>query len=197
MGHPEIEKSLPHDDYLERAILGAIISEHPQASELADTLQLDDFFDLRHQKILAQILRLREKGEPVGLLSVHDGLSQAGQLEAAGNSGYVAGLVDGVPRGSQMTASAESLRDMAIRYRSAGPIHRRIPRRGACRAHSRDRNWQEFGSWPNSCTRLPRWLLCPFLFWGNECHSSRGAGALASGKRSSAQDAPQRFINGK
>ena len=115
MGHPEIEKSLPHDDYLERAILGAIISEHPQASELADTLQLDDFFDLRHQKILAQILRLREKGEPVGLLSVHDGLSQAGQLEAAGNSGYVAGLVDGVPRGSQMTASAESLRDMAIR----------------------------------------------------------------------------------
>lgn len=109
----EIEKPLPHDHYIERAVLGAIIAEHPQASELVDTLRRDDFFDPRHQTILAKMQELREAGGLPGLVNLHDVLGAAGQLDGAGGTPYVAGLADGLHRGGDMLSGARSLRRMA------------------------------------------------------------------------------------
>jgi replicative DNA helicase len=113
MDRPGLDKPLPHDDYIERAVLGAIISEHPQAGELVDTMRQDDFFDQRHQRIFAQAQELRESGQSVGLLNLHDGLSRRGQLECSGGTDYVACLADGVHRGGDLLHGAGSLRRMA------------------------------------------------------------------------------------
>jgi replicative DNA helicase len=110
---------------MERAVLGAIISEHPQAGELVDTMRQDDFFDQRHQAIFAQVQALRESGQSGGLLNLHDALSRAGQLDRAGGEAYFASLADGVHRGSNLLSGAGSLRRMAtlrVLARSADQI---------------------------------------------------------------------------
>jgi replicative DNA helicase len=46
----------PHDDLMERAVLGAILAGHSQSIELLDTLKQEDFFNTWHRKIVCSIL---------------------------------------------------------------------------------------------------------------------------------------------
>ena len=86
---------LPHDDHMEKAVLGAILSGHPQSAELLDTLKTEDFFNKFHKRIAASLLAVSSAGSRPDLLSVHDELNRNGETEAAGGISYVAGLVDG------------------------------------------------------------------------------------------------------
>jgi replicative DNA helicase len=110
---PAIDKPLPHDDLMERAVLGAILAGHPQSIELLDTLKPEDFFNAFHKKIAASILALNGVGSRPDLLAVHDELSRNGEAEAAGGIAYVAGLCDGVALKSDVLYVLRGLRRMA------------------------------------------------------------------------------------
>src|SRR5215469_9120820 len=112
MAQPELTKPLPHDDYIERTVLGAILAQHPQASELLDNLQAQDFFDSRNRKIFMEMQALRQGGRQPGLLNVHDALTLSGNLGAAGDIAYVASLPDGVHGGGDLLSGACALRRM-------------------------------------------------------------------------------------
>src|ERR1700736_2107223 len=92
----ELERPLPNDALMERAILGAILVGHKQASEVLDVLKPEDFFDDRHCKIASTMLELYTHGTAVDLLSVHDELTRKGLCEAAGGTPYISSLSDGV-----------------------------------------------------------------------------------------------------
>jgi replicative DNA helicase len=113
MAESIIGKPLPHDDYIERAMLGAILSEHPQASNLLDILRPEDFYDEGNRRILSEMQKDREAGKQPSLLTLYDAFTLAGSLEAVGGIAYVASLGDGVHRGSDMLPGARSLRRMA------------------------------------------------------------------------------------
>src|SRR5467141_2763400 len=100
-GYPVEEIILPHDDLMERAVLGAILAGHRQAGELLDTLQPADFFnpgkvDSAHAKLSKCLLALHQAGTRPDLLSVHDELTRNGESEAVGGVAYVASLLDGI-----------------------------------------------------------------------------------------------------
>ncbi|HET6143881.1 MAG TPA: replicative DNA helicase [Candidatus Acidoferrales bacterium] len=108
-----IEKTLPHDDLMERTVLGAILSSHPQASELLDALKPDDFFNSWHRKIAGSVLTLFSAGTFPDLLAVHDDLTRNGDIEAAGGIAYVASICGGIADKSDVLYVLRGLRRMA------------------------------------------------------------------------------------
>lgn len=73
-----------HDETLERIVLGAVVAQHKQAGEALDRLAVEDFFHADHKSIFKIILALREKGEPIDLVTVYDGIGRMGDLQGAG-----------------------------------------------------------------------------------------------------------------
>ena len=108
-----LEKPLPHDDVMERAVLGAVLAGHRQTLEVLDSLKPDDFFDDRHMVIVRVVLGLCEAGTRPDLLSVHDELARSGKAEAAGGIAYVASLLDSVALQSDILNVLRGLRRMA------------------------------------------------------------------------------------
>jgi replicative DNA helicase len=109
----ELEKPLPHDDLMERALLGAILAGHRQAVEVLDSLKPDDFFDDRHVAIVRVVLGLCEAGTRPDLLSVHDELARSGKADAAGGIEYIASLLDSIALQGDILNVLRGLRRMA------------------------------------------------------------------------------------
>jgi replicative DNA helicase len=104
---------LPHDDLMERAVLGAILAGHHQSGELLDTLKPADFLNDWHKKIAESILALHEAGSRPDLLAVHDELVKNNEAEEAGGIAYVASLLDGIAVKSDAMYVLRGLRRMA------------------------------------------------------------------------------------
>ena len=107
------EVVFPHDDLMERAVLGAILAGHRQSVELLVTLKQEDFFHTWHRKIVASILDLHAAGSRPDLLAVHDELARNGEAEAVGGIAYVASLCDGIALKSDVLYVLRGLRRMA------------------------------------------------------------------------------------
>ncbi len=123
----EIDRPLPQNLDAERALLGAIILEQ---SPRALSICAGDFFHQINRIIFRCIIELAARDTPVDLVTLADALRTQGQLEAAGGAGYLASLVDGVPRVSniahyerivkvnsllrQRIHTAEAIKDLAM-----------------------------------------------------------------------------------
>src|SRR5260370_33414924 len=112
-GYAVAEMILPHDDMMERAVLGAILAGHSQSIELLDTLKPDDFFNAWHIKIARSILNLHAVGSRPDLLAVHDELVKNNGAEQAGGVAYVARLLGGIALKSDGLYVLRGLRRMA------------------------------------------------------------------------------------
>lgn len=108
-----IEKPLPHDDLMERAVLGAILAGHQQVAELLDTVKPEDFFDLRHRRIVRAVLDLHAAGNRPDLLAVHDEFTRSGESEMVGGTAYLASLLDGIALQGDVLFVVRGLRRMA------------------------------------------------------------------------------------
>ena len=109
----EIERPLPQDAEMEKALLGAVLAGHKQSVEVLDLLRPNDFFFRPHAIVAKTILELNEEGIKPDLLSVHDTLSVAGELECAGGIGYVADLLDAKALSPDLLYVLRGLRRMA------------------------------------------------------------------------------------
>jgi replicative DNA helicase len=98
---------------MERAVLGAILAGHRQASELLDTVKPEDFFDLRHRRIVRAMLDLYEAGSRPDLLAVHDEFARSGESETVGGTPYIASLLDGIALQGDILYIVRGLRRMA------------------------------------------------------------------------------------
>lgn len=109
----------------ECAILGAILVE-PAALNLAeDVLRASDFGSQRHRRIFSAMVRLSEDGQAIDLVSLRERLSMEGALIEAGGVEYLASLVDGMPRGTNVTEWAEIVHDKS-RRRQAKALGERL-----------------------------------------------------------------------
>jgi putative DNA primase/helicase len=97
MAQPALAKSLPYSADAERAILGAILLDNATIETAADKLTSADFFLASHRHIFSAMLKLRERGEAIDLVTLTQQLGSTHELEAAEGAPYVAALMDGVP----------------------------------------------------------------------------------------------------
>jgi hypothetical protein len=104
------ERTLPHSLDAERSVLGAIIVNNSLLAD-ADVLSKDDFYRDAHQRVFSAIRALAGEEIVIDLVSLRDELHRRGDLDEVGGPAYIAGLVDGVPRGMNVRHYARVVRE--------------------------------------------------------------------------------------
>lgn len=112
---PDTGKTPPQAQELEEAVLAALMTE-PKAIDRIN-LRSDDFYNQKHQVIFTAITRIREKREPVDLLTVMDELKATGTLEEAGGVAYLADVSDKIASASHIEHHAAIIKQKALARR--------------------------------------------------------------------------------
>jgi replicative DNA helicase len=93
-----LEKVVPHSIEAERSVLGAILVENKAFNDAAEMLQENDFYRGIHRKIYAKMQALWEQSKAIDPLTLSEELKKSGDLESIGGAAYLASLIDGVPK---------------------------------------------------------------------------------------------------
>ncbi len=111
----------PQNLEAERAALGAMLLgtdlSREAIAKVATTLEVQDFYCTSNQKLYAAIRSLFERGERVDLITVTETLRKTGELEKAGGTSYIAGLVDEIPLATNIDEYARIISNKAIMRR--------------------------------------------------------------------------------
>jgi len=110
----EIDQPLPNNPDAERAVLGAILIESKDRDIAFDLLDPEHFFLPQHQRLFKTLAKMREAGKCADALMLDDELRGCGELEAVGGSEYIAQLITGVPRVSNVEHYVRLVRDKSM-----------------------------------------------------------------------------------
>ena len=94
----------PHDLAAERAVLGALLIDinKDALNRAVELIDSRDFFRDAHRRIFDQMVVLRERDEPIDLVTLKNSLRRSRELEEVGGPAYIASLTDGVPRSTNV-----------------------------------------------------------------------------------------------
>ncbi len=109
-----LERPLPHNLDAERSVLGAVLLDNHMLNAAVEKLRADDFFLDQHRRVFQQMIVLGEAQKAIDLVTLTDELHRKGELEAAGGAAYLAQLVDGVPRVSNVDHYARIVKEKAV-----------------------------------------------------------------------------------
>lgn len=112
------QRTLPNNLEAERSILGAALIENETWTDIALLVTANDFFRDAHKRIFEGLERLSQAGQPLDLVLLKEDLERKGDLEEVGGPAYVASLVDGVPRSTNVIYYCDIVRQKA-RLRNA------------------------------------------------------------------------------
>lgn len=110
-----LERLLPSCPRAERAVLGAILIDNAALSRAIHILEPSDFSLDGNQRIFERMTRLSKESSAIDMVTLNEDLERVGELEAAGGSAYLAELVDGVPRISNVEYYAQIVKEKAVR----------------------------------------------------------------------------------
>src|SRR4029450_5098534 len=107
------ERTLPHNLEAERSVLGAILVHNDAFNTAAQVIDGRDFYRDAHRRIFDRMVALSERGEAIDFITLKEELSRGGHLEEVGGPAYVASLVDGVPRATNVEYYARIVKQKA------------------------------------------------------------------------------------
>src|SRR5437879_1194754 len=107
------ERTLPHNLEAERSVLGAILLHNDAFNLAAEVIDSDDFFRDAHRRIFDKMVKLVERGDAIDLVTLKEELGRSGDLEEVGGPAYIAALVDGVPRSTNVEHYARIIKEKA------------------------------------------------------------------------------------
>jgi replicative DNA helicase len=107
------QRTLPHNLEAERSVLGAILLHNDAFNHAAEVIDSDDFFRDAHRRIFGKMVRLAERGDAIDLVTLKEELGRSGEIEEVGGPAYIAALVDGVPRSTNVEHYARIIKEKA------------------------------------------------------------------------------------
>src|SRR5438874_6798317 len=107
------ERTLPHNLEAERSVLGAILLHNDAFNLAAEIIDSGDFFRDAHRRIFDKMVKLVERGDAIDLVTLKEELGRSGDLEEVGGPAYIAALVDGVPRSTNVEHYARIIKEQA------------------------------------------------------------------------------------
>ena len=107
------QRTLPHNLEAERSVLGAILIDNEAMNTAAAMIDAKAFFRDAHRRIFDRMLDLSERSQPIDLVTLKEELERAGDLEEVGGPAYIASLVDGVPRSTNVEYYAQIVKEKA------------------------------------------------------------------------------------
>lgn len=105
---------LPQNVEAEKAVLGGVLVDNKYLPIAAELITYGDFFHDPHKRIWKRMLDMRGRNVAIDLLSLKNDLNRVNELEAAGGVGYLASLVDGVPRVRNVGEYARIVREKSL-----------------------------------------------------------------------------------
>ena len=94
--------------------MGAILLDNLQLDTAVAKLKPEDFFQDGHRRIFHQMIELQEQRQAIDLVTLTERMQRIGELEGAGGAAYLASLVDGVPRISNVEHYARIIKEKSI-----------------------------------------------------------------------------------
>ena len=107
-------RSLPHNLDAERSVLGTILVENEALHKAQENLREKDFYRAGHRSIFRAMNQLSERSTSIDLITLKNELDRQGAMESAGGAAYLASLVDGVPRSTNIEYYVRIVREKAI-----------------------------------------------------------------------------------
>lgn len=107
----------PQNTDAEASLLGAVLIDTDAIVRIADSLDVQDFYDERHQRIFEAIKSLYEKHKPIDILTLSSQLKDSGFMEMVGGASYLTELTNYVPTAAHVEHYAEIISQKAIRRR--------------------------------------------------------------------------------
>jgi len=104
-------RTLPHNLEAERSVLGAILIDNDTYNVAAAMLDAKAFFRDAHRRIFERMADLSERSQPIDLVTLKEELERAGELDEVGGPAYIASLVDGVPRSTNVEYYAQIVKE--------------------------------------------------------------------------------------
>jgi replicative DNA helicase len=106
-------RTLPHNLEAERSVLGAILIDNESFNIAASVIDARAFFRDAHRRIFERMVALAERSQPIDLVTLKEELERAGEVEEVGGPAYIASLVDGVPRSTNVEYYAKIVKEKA------------------------------------------------------------------------------------
>jgi replicative DNA helicase len=107
------ERTLPHNLEAERSVLGAILVHNDAFNTAAQVIDGRDFYRDAHRRIFDRMVTLSERSEAIDFVTLKEELSRGGDLDDVGGPAYIASLVDGVPRATNVEYYARIVKEKA------------------------------------------------------------------------------------
>ncbi len=107
------ERTLPHNLEAERSVLGAILVHNDAFNTAAQVIDGRDFYRDAHRRIFDRMVTLSERNEAIDFVTLKEELSRGGDLDDVGGPAYIASLVDGVPRATNIEYYARIVKEKA------------------------------------------------------------------------------------
>ncbi len=109
-----LKKTPPNSPETEKTVLGGILVNNKNLNVVLSIISPEDFYKEGNRKILEKIISLIDKGLPADLLTLSEELQKAGCLDEIGGAGYVASLMDGVPKSLNIEYHARIIKEKAL-----------------------------------------------------------------------------------
>lgn len=135
---PKTANVPPQNIEAEASLLGAILLDADAIVKVADTVNVNDFYDERHGRIYEAVRALYDKHSPIDVLTLADQLKGAGFLEMVGGASYLTELTNFVPTAAHSEQYAEIIAEKATRRRLIKTSHEM-----ASLGHDEGKNMQE------------------------------------------------------
>lgn len=110
---PASQRTLPHNLEAERSVLGAILIDNDVFNVAAVVIRPASFFRDAHRRIFERMVDLSERNQPIDLVTLKEELERSGELDEVGGPAYIASLVDGVPRSTNVEYYAQIVKEKA------------------------------------------------------------------------------------
>src|ERR671910_3396930 len=107
------DRTLPHNLEAERSVLGAILLHNDAFNLAAEVIASQYFFRAAHRRIFDKMVRLAERGDAIDLVTLKEELGRSGEIDEVGGPAYIAALVDGVPRSTNVEHYARIIKEKA------------------------------------------------------------------------------------
>lgn len=104
----------PNSNEAEMAVLGAALIDKDSLEGISEILQPKHFYSDAHSKIYEAILDLRQRSQPVDVVTLSEELKKTGRLEELGGQKYLAELMEKVSTAAHTAAYANIVKEKAL-----------------------------------------------------------------------------------
>ncbi|HEY5644910.1 MAG TPA: replicative DNA helicase [Pseudomonadales bacterium] len=114
----------PHSVDAEQSVLGGLMLDNDAWFNVAEAVQVGDFYRAQHQIIFEAMADLAAEDDPLDALTVSERLQAKGMLDKAGGIAYLAELTEATPGASNVVAYAKIVRELSTLRQLIGAANR-------------------------------------------------------------------------